>query len=48
MNFKDKLNEYLKITNCSSKELSTLSNISETVISRYRMDKEFQKQIASN
>lgn len=36
MNFKDKLNEYLKITNCSSKELSTLSNISETVISRYR------------
>ena len=36
MNFKDTLNKYLKICNCSSKELSKKSSISEAVISRYR------------
>lgn len=34
--FKDVLNEYLENLNCSSKELSTISGISQTVISRYR------------
>lgn len=36
MNFKDILNEYIEKINCSSKELSNISNISESVISRYR------------
>ena len=36
MSFKDILNEYLEKINCSSKELSNVSNISESVISRYR------------
>ena len=36
MNFKNKLNEYLKMINCSSKELSIKSKVSESVISRYR------------
>ena len=36
MSFKDILNEYLEKINCSSKELSNISNISESVISRYR------------
>lgn len=36
MTFKNKLNEYLNNINCSSKELSIKSNVSESVISRYR------------
>ena len=36
MSFKNKLNHYLNDLNCSSKELSTKSLISESVISRYR------------
>ena len=36
MNFKDVLNKYLKELNCSQKRLSKESNLSETVISRYR------------
>ncbi len=36
MEFKDKLNNYIKKLNLTSKELSTKSNISESVISRYR------------
>ena len=36
MTFKNKLNEYLNKINCSSKELSIKSNVSESVISRYR------------
>ncbi len=39
MQFKDILNKYLKETNSTSKELSILSNISESVISRYRSGK---------
>ena len=49
MSFKDILNEYLEKINCSSKELSNVSNISESVISRYRSGertpKENRKQI---
>ena len=49
MSFKDILNEYLEKINCSSKELSNISNISESVISRYRSGertpKENSKQI---
>ena len=49
MSFKDILNEYLEEINCSSKELSNVSNISESVISRYRSGertpKENSKQI---
>lgn len=49
MSFKDILNEYLEKINCSSKELSNVSNISEPVISRYRSGertpKENSKQI---
>ena len=36
MTFKNRLNEYLNNINCSSKELSIKSNVSESVISRYR------------
>lgn len=36
MNFKEVLNEYLKELNCSSKKLSNESELSESVISRYR------------
>ena len=36
MNFKDVLNKYLQELNCSQKKLSDVSNLSETVISRYR------------
>ncbi len=36
MTFKDKLNEYIKAINYSSKELSIISGVSESVISRYR------------
>ena len=39
MQFKDILNKYLKETNSTSKELSTISGISESVISRYRSGK---------
>ena len=49
MSFKDILNEYLEKINCSSKELSNVSKISESVISRYRSGertpKENSKQI---
>ena len=36
MNFSDLLNKYLNEFNCSSKKLSELTNISPSVISRYR------------
>lgn len=36
MDFKDKLNYYIKILNITSKQLSKKSNISESVISRYK------------
>ena len=36
MKFNDLLNEYLSICNCSSKELSLKSGVSQSVISRYR------------
>lgn len=36
MNFSDKLNEYLKKLNITSKKLSELTSISQSVISRYR------------
>lgn len=36
MSFKDKLNEYIDTIDCTSKELSTISEVSESVISRYR------------
>ena len=39
MQFKDILNKYLKETNSTSKELSNISGISESVISRYRSGK---------
>ena len=36
MKFSDLLNKYLEEFNCSSKKLSELTNISPSVISRYR------------
>ena len=36
MNFKDKLNNYIDLIGITSKDLSKESNISESVISRYR------------
>ena len=36
MKFSENLNKYIDITRCSAKELSKLSGLSETVISRYR------------
>ena len=36
MTFKDLLNEYLNEFNCNSKKISELTNISPSVISRYR------------
>ena len=36
MKFSDLLNKYLEKFNCSSKKLSELTNISPSVISRYR------------
>ena len=36
MSFNTKLNEYIEILDCNAKELSTASNISPAVISRYR------------
>ena len=36
MDFKDKLNYYIKQLNITSKQLSNKSNISESVISRYK------------
>ena len=36
MNFKELLNNYLEVLNCSSKKLSIKSGLSESVISRYR------------
>ena len=44
MNFKDILNEYIEKINCSSKELSNISNISESVISRYRSGERTPKE----
>ena len=44
MQFKDILNKYLKETNSTSKELSILSNISESVISRYRSGKRIPRE----
>lgn len=44
MSFKDTLNNYINILNCSSKELSTKSNISEAVISRYRSGERTPKE----
>ena len=40
MDFKDKLNYYIKQLNITSKQLSNKSNISESVISRYKKGKE--------
>ena len=36
MNFKEELNKYIKKLNCTSKEIATKANLSETVISRYK------------
>ena len=36
MTFSEQLNEYLSILNCSAKELSQISGLSNSVISRYR------------
>lgn len=36
MKFKDVLNKYLEELNCTQKELSIESGLSQTVISRYR------------
>ena len=44
MSFKDILNEYIEKINCSSKELSNVSNISESVISRYRSGERTPKE----
>lgn len=44
MAFKDKLNDYLNIINCSSKELSIKSGISESLISRYRSGKRIPRE----
>lgn len=39
MNFSDTLNNYIKLLNCSSKELADSSKLSTAVISRYRCSK---------
>ena len=44
MDFKDILNEYIEKINCNSKELSNISNISESVISRYRSGERTPKE----
>ena len=44
MLFKDILNNYLKELNCTPKELSIESNISEAVISRYRSGERIPKE----
>ena len=44
MFFKDLLNNYLRELNCTSKELSIESNISEAVISRYRSGQRIPKE----
>ena len=36
MEFKDYLSEYINIINCTQKELSALSNVSSSVITRYK------------
>lgn len=36
MTFSEQLNEYLSVLNCSAKELSQISGLSNSVISRYR------------
>ena len=36
MDFKTELNKYIKKLNCTSKEIATKANLSETVISRYK------------
>lgn len=36
MDFKTELNNYIKKLNCTSKEIATKANLSETVISRYK------------
>lgn len=36
MTFSEQLNEYLSILNCNAKELSQISGLSNSVISRYR------------
>lgn len=36
MNFKDDLNNLIELIDCTSKEIATVSNISQSVISRYR------------
>lgn len=36
MEFKDKINEYIKILDCSAKDLAESSNLSAATISRYR------------
>ena len=44
MIFKEKLNYLLEEANCTSKELSAKSGISETVISRYRRGERTPKE----
>ena len=39
MKFNEVLNNYISILNSSSKEVADISNISESVISRYRSGK---------
>ena len=36
MNFSEQLNEYMSQIDCSAKELSNISGLSPTVISRFR------------
>ena len=43
MTFKDKLNSYMNELNCSSRDISKISGISETVISRYKNGKRTPK-----
>ena len=44
MIFKEKLNYLIEEVNCTSKELSAKSGISETVISRYRRGERTPKE----
>lgn len=39
MKFYEKLNEYIEILDCSAKELSSVSGLSEATLSRYRCEK---------
>lgn len=48
MNFKNLLNIYLQELNCTPKQLSKVSGLSQTVISRYRNGERIPLKTANN